>query len=87
MKHNLTGDVQLSSREPLDVPAAQVAGRRGVEGTRPAEPPTRHGGPEALAVGDGELLQGRAVRHPVERRSLRHERHYVASPSARRVDV
>lgn len=62
---NLTGHIQLSSLEPLDLASAQVTVLHGVERSAPAEPVARHSGPEALTVGDGQLPQRRAARHPL----------------------
>lgn len=79
---NLTGHIQLPSLEPLDPAPAQVAVLDRVEGTDPAQSVTRHRGPEAVAAGDGEVLQRRAARRALEARGLRHERRRVTGASS-----
>lgn len=82
---SLTGHVQFSSIEPLDPALAQIAVLHRVERADPAEPLARRGGPEALAVGDGEALQLRGAAHLLETCSFRHEGGQVAFPSAETV--
>lgn len=84
---NLTGHVQLSSCKPLDLASAQITVLDHVERTDPAQSLTRRSGPEALTVGDGKLLQRRAVRHTVKTRSFRHKGRKITSPSAENVEI
>lgn len=81
LNRNLTGHVQLPSLEPLDPASAQVTVLHPVEGSGPVQPLAGHGGPEAVAVGDREVPQRVAARHPLEGRSLRHERRGVPAAS------
>lgn len=53
----LTGHVELSSQEPADPPAAQVAIPDPVERFHPAEPVGGGGPPEPIRVRDGEAVQ------------------------------
>lgn len=57
MDASLTGHVNLSSREPADSPAAQVAVLDPLERLHPAESVGGGGTPEPVRVGDREPVQ------------------------------